>query len=106
MDRRKCQRFEVQLPASFSGNDEAGGGLVTNLSKDGCGVVSEEPVLSATFLALRIQLPGRHFPLRVEAAEVRWTSGAGFGLEFRHLRAEEQERFHRFIAALEAGRNN
>lgn len=106
MDKRKCQRFDVQLPVSFSGNDEAGGGLVTNLSRHGCGVISEEPVLPTTFLALRVQLPGQQFPLRIEVAEVRWTSGDGFGLEFKHLRAEEQERLHRFITVLESSQNN
>ena len=106
MEKRKCQRFDFQLPVSFSGNGAAGGGLVTNLSKEGCAVASEEPVRPATFLALRLRLPEQYSSLRIEVAEVRWTNPGGFGLQFLHLRAEEQERLHRFINVLEASQNN
>jgi hypothetical protein len=30
----------------------------------------------------------------------------GFGVEFKHLRAEEQERLHRFVKILDASQNN
>ena len=79
---------------------------MTNLSKEGCTVASEELVLPHTFLAVRLQLPEQYEPLKVEVAEVRWTSGMGFGLEFIQLRAEEQERLQRFIKILEASQNN
>jgi hypothetical protein len=106
VEKRKVPRYEVQLPVSFSGNDVARGGLVTNLSTEGCTVASEELVLPHTFLALRLQLLEQYEPLKVEVAEVRWASGLGFGLEFIQLRAEEQERLQRFIKMLKASQNN
>lgn len=106
MEKRKCQRFDVRLPAAFSGQNVAGGGIVINLSHVGCSIDSEELVCPTTFLALRLQLPEQYSSLRIEVAEVRWVSGAGFGVEFVHLRAEEQERLHRFVAVLEASQNN
>ncbi len=106
MEQRKHQRFDFQLPVSFSGGDAAGGGLITNLSTEGCAIVSKEPVRPTTFLALRLRLPEHSSSLRVEAAEVRWANARGFGLRFIHLRAEEQERLQRFITVLEAGQNN
>ena len=79
---------------------------MTSLSQEGCSVSSEEPVRPKTFMALRLKLPEQESLLRVEVAEVRWSSGTGFGLEFRHLRAEEQERLHRFITWLQTTQNN
>lgn len=79
---------------------------MTSLSKEGCAVASEEMVPAYTFLALHLQLPEQHVPLKVEVAEVRWVSGIGFGLQFLQLRAEEQERLQRFIKTLESSQNN
>ncbi len=105
-EQRKYQRFDIQLLASFSGNGAAGGGLVTNLSREGCSIASEEPVRPATSLALRLRLPEQHSPLRVDVAEVQWTGAGGFGLQFIRLRPEEQEQLHRFISVLEASQYN
>jgi len=106
VERRKLPRYEVQLPVAFAGNEGSGVGFVTNLSKEGCTVASEELVLPHAFLALRLQLPEQDEPLKVEVAEVRWGSGMAFGLEFIQLRAEERERLQRFITFLEASQNN
>ena len=106
VEKRKSVRYEVQFPLSFSGHEVTGRGLVTSLSHEGCSVSSEEAVRPKAYLVLRLQLPEQHPPLRIEAAEVRWSSGSGFGLEFMHLRAEEQERLRRFIAWLETTQNN
>ncbi|TLY29222.1 MAG: hypothetical protein E6K63_05705 [Nitrospirae bacterium] len=106
MNNHRLPRYEVQLPVAFSGNEMAGGGVVTSLSKEGCAVASDEMVSPHTFLALHLQLPEQYVPLRVEVAEVRWVSGIGFGLQFLQLRAEEQERLQRFIKTLESSQNN
>lgn len=106
MEQRTQQRFEFKLPVSFSGGDAAGGGLITNLSADGCAIESKEPVHPATYLALRLRLPEQSTSLRVDAAEVRWANATGFGVRFIRLRAEEQARLHQFIKLLEAGHHN
>jgi hypothetical protein len=79
---------------------------VTRLSKEGCTIASDEPVRANTFMALHLQLPEQYSPLRIEVAEVRWVSTSKFGVEFRHLRAEEQERLRKFITWLETTQNN
>jgi hypothetical protein len=106
VERRDTPRYEVEVPLTFSGNEIAGGGLVTSLSKDGCHVVSEESLPARAYVALRLQLPEPHEPLKIEVAEVRWADAAGFGLSFVHLHAEEQERLGRFIAWLKRTQNN
>ena len=106
LEKRKSPRYEVQIPLSFSGTETGGGGMVTRLSKEGYTVVSDESVRRNTFMALHLQLPKQSSPLRIEVAEVRWVGTAGFGMEFRHLRAEEQERLGRFINWLQATQNN
>ena len=94
-ERREAPRYEVELPLAFSGNEIAGGGIVTSLSKEGCAVKSEESVPPHSFVALRVQLPDPNAPLKVEVAHVRWSNVSTFGLEFVHLHAEEQERLQR-----------
>lgn len=106
MERRDTPRYEVDVPLTFSGNEIAGGGMVTSLSKEGCHVLSEESMPSHAYLALRLQLPDPHEPLKVEVAEVRWANATGFGLSFVHLHAEEQERLGRFISWLRRTQNN
>lgn len=106
MEQRKNQRFDFQLPVSFSGSGAAGGGLITNLSTEGCAIESKEPVHPTTFLALSLRLPEHSSSVRVESAEVRWANARGFGLRFIHLRTEEQARFQRFIQVLEASQDN
>ena len=106
MERRETDRYEVDLPLSFSGNEIAGGGSVISLSKDGCAVKSEESVPPHAFLALRVQLPEPNAPLKVEVAHVRWSNMSAFGLEFVHLHAEESARLQRFILWLQTTQNN
>lgn len=106
MERRKDDRLEVEIPLSFSGSEATGGGLVTSLSRHGCSVISEDQVRPRSYLALRLQLPNPNVALKVEVAEVRWASTTGFGVEFRHLQAEEQERLNRFVSWLQQTQNN
>lgn len=100
MDKREFARFVVELPVSFSGSGIAGGGIVSGLSVHGCTMVSDELVTAGVMLALRIQLPAQYAPLKIDLAEVRWTSGQEYGLEFARLRLEEKERLGRFTSAL------
>lgn len=106
MNQRTWERFDFHLPMSFLGKEMSGGGLITNLSKQGCAVLSQEPARPAMRLALRLRLPERDDFLHVDVAEVRWGSDSGFGLQFICLGVEEQERLHRFIDVLEASQNN
>ncbi|MER3422663.1 MAG: hypothetical protein C4293_04960 [Nitrospiraceae bacterium] len=101
MEKREFARIQVELPVSFSGDGDAGGGLVSILSAKGCTVISDELILPGATVALHIQLPGQYAPLKVDLAEVRWTQGQACGMEFLRLRLEEKQRLQRFISALQ-----
>lgn len=101
MEKREFVRIPVELPVSFSGDGEAGGGLVSVLSVKGCTVISDELILPGATLALHIQLPEQYAPLKIDLAEVRWAQGRECGLEFLRLRLEEKQRLHRFISAFQ-----
>ena len=101
MERREFTRAPIELPVSLSGDGVAGGGLVLGLSARGCTIVSDELILSATPLALHIQLPTQSSPLKVDLAEVRWAQGRECGLEFLRLRLEEKQRLLQLLTALQ-----
>jgi hypothetical protein len=104
MDQRRQPRFAVQLPLSYSGTKEAGGGLVSCLSAGGCTVLCDEAVSPGTFLVLHIHLPEGYAALKVDLAEIRWTTVGRLGVEFIRFRAEDKTRLSCLIAALERGR--
>ncbi len=103
MDKRESSRFAVELPISFSGNEAAGGGIVSSLSKKGCTVRSDENVQPGTFLVLHIHLSEQYSPLEIELAEVRWSTGREFGLEFLRMASQERQRLLHILKSLEPG---
>ncbi|MER3484831.1 MAG: hypothetical protein C4345_01460 [Chloroflexota bacterium] len=62
MELRKCPRYIIQFPVSFSGEESAGAGTAYNLSTGGCAVESE----------LHMYLPDYDPPIAVDLAAVRW----------------------------------
>jgi len=106
VERRDTPRYEIKVPLTFSGHAIDGSGLVTNLSKDGCHVTSEESLPMRANLSLHVQFPAPYEPLTVEVAEVRWTNATGFGLVFVHVHDEEHARLQRFIDWLKRTQNN
>ena len=78
-----------------------GEGIVVNLSLGGCAVDSEQNVQEGKYLTLRIFIPDQDAPLVVDRAQVRWSAGRLFALEFLALQPQEQERLGRFVSTLE-----
>ncbi len=104
MERRGYPRFRVQFPISFSGDDIAGEGTVLDISKRGWKATVVTSTLSlqrGTYLKLRLSLPDQAPPMDVDLAVVRWAKGREFGLEFRMIGSEQEERLHRFVSTLE-----
>ncbi len=97
---RRSPRFSVQCPVTYSSQLIGGLGTVTNLSTRGCKINSTMNVQSGLYLELRIYIPDS--TMRVDRAEVHWSSGQQFGLKFLRMRPEEQERLSRYISALES----
>ncbi len=101
MEKRRHSRVAVHLPISFSGDEAAGEGLVSSISKDGCAVVSPEKIEPGALLDLRIKFPEHDALMEVDLAVVRWVHGGRFGLEFIRMHPDEQERLQRVFSALE-----
>ncbi len=103
MDKRESSRFAVELPIAFSGIEVAGGGIVSSLSNKGCAVRSDENVQPGTFLVLHIRLSEQYSPMEIELAEVRWSTGREFGVEFLRMASQERQRLHHILKSLEPG---
>ncbi len=100
MEKRKHSRLAVHLPISFTGDEAAGEGVVSNLSKEGCMIVTHEKVEPDSLLDLRIYFPEYDSVMEIDLAVVRWTHGGRFGVEFIGIHPDEQERLHHVVHAL------
>ena len=97
MDLRKSPPIRVHFRSVSAGGQLDGEGTVMDLSAEGCHVDSDTRVQSVTGLELWFFLPDHDRPIRVQVAEVRWTRGRTFGLEFLSMRAEDRERLGRVL---------
>ena len=79
----------------------AGEGQVIDVSVRGCGVESEMPLSSGTYLELRVSPPDHDSPVEVELARVQWSRGGKFGTEFVRMQAKDEEHLRRFVMALQ-----
>lgn len=98
MERRKCPRIPVMLPAVFSG-ERAGGGLVLDVSLEGCRVRSAAQMQKGNYLRMRIDLIGQ--TLNVELAVVRWSNEEEFGVELIRIEPQEQDRLRELFTLFE-----
>ncbi len=103
MDGRRERRLFLKCPISFEGKQGVIQGTLFNLSPGGGAVESDVPVQCGTVLTLRVHLPSLKQPIEVERAEVTWTAGDDFGVQFRHLNPQERERLNHVIEAMLPG---
>ena len=94
MEKRKCQRFPVMLPTVFFG-ERAGGGLVVDMSLEGCRIRSTVPVHKGDYVRIRIDLIGD--TLNGDLAVVRWSRKEEFGVELIRMASDQQARLHGFL---------
>ncbi len=97
MELRKFPRIPVEFSISFAGMQHVSEGTVINLSVAGCGVESAKSVPKGIRLSLQIKVPDSDSPIEVEQAEVRWSLGRRFGLQFRSVTPENLERLCRLV---------
>lgn len=103
MEGRRERRLFVQLPISFEGNQGVSQGTLFNLSMGGGAIESGTPVQCGTRLTLRVHLPSIKQPIQVDRAEVTWTAGDDFGVQFVELGSEERMRLNQVIEELRQG---
>jgi PilZ domain len=92
MEHRGYDRIGVEYSAAFSGNTYRANGTVLNLSMVGCRCRTGFAVQKGESLGLLIHVPGYEHPLYVALAEVRWSQGEEFGVEFIHMELEDRQR--------------
>jgi len=103
MQAQRERRVFVQCPISIEGNQGVSRGTLFNLSVGGGAVESQAPVQSGTVLTLRVHLPSLKQPIEVNQAQVTWTAGDDFGVQFLQLGPQERERLNQVIADLVQG---
>ena len=89
MEKRKCPRFPVMFPAVFSG-ERAGGGMVTDVSLEGCRVRSAVPLDKGKYLRIRIDLVGE--TVTADLAVVRWSRKDECGMELIRMAPDQHAR--------------
>lgn len=97
---RSHTRFRLDCPVYFMGTNFLGRGSLVNLSKSGSRIEGDQTVFPGTTLALRLFLPDKEAPVRVEQATVRWSNGTEFGLQILNMPPEDDSRLGQFIKIL------
>ena len=100
MEERRERRLHVKCPITIELNQGVIQGTLFNLSKTGGAIECGKLVQSGTVLTLRVHLPSLEQPIEVSKAEVTWTAGDDFGVQFVQLGAQERERLNQVIADL------
>ena len=94
MEKRKCPRFPVMLPTVFFG-ERAGGGLVVDVSLEGCRIRSAVPMQKGDYVRIRVDLIGD--ALIADLAVVRWSRKEDFGVELIRMAPDQQARLREFL---------
>lgn len=81
-ERRESPRYKVSLRARWGGGEWAGReGTVTNLSADGCFVVTEDAAAAGELVQVLIELPGGE-ALPLWGSVIHRAEGDGFAIHF------------------------
>jgi hypothetical protein len=99
-DKREYQRFAVNIPVTFRGEQHSGKGRLTTLSIRGCCLETDSRLEHRERVSLVIPLPGVHPPVEIGTAVVRAALGKRFGLEFLEIHSLDDERLRSHIETL------
>ncbi|MGH7181128.1 MAG: PilZ domain-containing protein [Nitrospiraceae bacterium] len=89
---RAYARFPARMSMLYLARDFAGQGIVCEISRVGCRVLGNDPVVAGEAMSVRISLLTYPKPLVIEQATVRWVKGLEFGVAFDHLDKREAHR--------------
>jgi hypothetical protein len=87
------------LPTVFFG-ERPGGGLVIDVSLEGCRIRSAVPMQKGDYVQIRIDLIGD--TLTGDLAVVRWSRKDEFGMELIRMAQDQQTRLHGFLQLFKA----
>ena len=102
MEQCRHERVRVEYPAALSGSSYRAKGTMLNLSISGSRVRTPFMVKEDDCLGVLIDIPKYDRPLYVSRAEVRWSGGQDFGMEFIQMEMEDQQRLGENIRGIEA----
>jgi PilZ domain len=100
-DRRRIARTAAQFRLMYSGTESGqmliGDGVVTNLSKNGIGILGNRLVKPGMELALFVDLPGSEDPVCISEGQVSWVAGRRFGVELINMTLEASNQRRLFL---------
>jgi len=101
LDRRDAERAPLNYRVTYTVDDEAlaasGEGIVRELSKTGCKILSTSPLAVGVKLTLSLDLQDGKSPLCLVGAKVCWLEGNHFGVKFPTVTAQERQRLQHVI---------
>ena len=102
-ERRKAPRARVNIPARWEGVLSRENATVTDISRNGCFVLSGGEVEKKELVWLEIQLPDRD-PVHVWGEVVDEATDIGFAVRFNSASSEDEALLAQFLDAVFQGK--
>src|SRR5215217_7115547 len=99
---RRRTRYQVDCAVSYQTEQLAGGGRVTEMSRDGWRIEGETALPVGTLMSLAICLPGDVTQVSIAQAVVRWSEGDAFGISLLALDPGPAAQLSEFFSHLTA----
>lgn len=101
LDRRYAERVPIGHRISYTGTEGArivtGEGVLKDLSKTGCKILSETASSLGSSISLYLYLEDGQAPLRLTDATISWIERTSFSVRFPKLSAEERRHIQEVI---------
>ena len=97
---RNYSPFPLQITLIYRGHYSDGQGIVQELSRVGCRILGNDPVVAGEALRVQFSFPTSEQPLIIERATVKWVKGLEFGIAFKRLHPQEADRLQHLLEAL------
>jgi len=97
---RTYSRFPLHISMTYLGQVSAGRGIVQELSRVGCRILGNDPVIAGETLSVRVAHPNSTKPLIIEQATVQWVTGLEFGVAFTHMHPLQADRLQQLLETL------
>ena len=97
---RIYSRFPVQITMVYLGHYSAGQGIVQELSRVGCRILGNDPVVAGETLRVQFSFSTSEQSMIIEQATVKWVKGLEFGIAFKRLQPREADRLQHLLDVL------
>src|SRR5262245_63186236 len=97
---KRFAQYPVPISIIYRGQDSAGQGVVSELSRVGCRISGNDPVVAGETLSIWLSLSTSEKSLFTQRTTVQWTKGLEFGLAFQRLQLREADRLQHLLDAL------